>query len=61
MRTGRWWGNLNKKSPFVNVAVGGMTMSEDFFAKLGGMLCDLSQDKNKWRALVNMAMNLRVT
>jgi len=63
MYTGFWWGDLRERDPFGrprrrwedNIK---MDLQE---VGCGGMdWIDLAQDTDRWRALVNVVMNLRV-
>jgi len=54
-----WWGD-----PLGNIGVDGRIILKWTFVKwdLGGMeWIDLALDKDRWRALVNAVMNLRVS
>jgi hypothetical protein len=61
--TGFWWGNLKGKRPLGRTR----RRREDnikvahYDVVCGGMdWIDLAQDRDRWRALVNAVMNLRV-
>ena len=61
MYTGLQWENLKEyhlKAP----GVGGRIILKWIFEKMDGGMdwIDLVQDRNRWRVLVNAAMNLRV-
>jgi hypothetical protein len=62
--TGFWWGNLRERNHLEDPGINGggdnikMDLQEMGF---GGMdWIDLAQYKYRWRALVNVVMNLRV-
>ena len=65
MYTGFWWGNLKGKTPLErprrrwedNIQ---MDLQEVGFGGRVMDWIDLVEDKDKWRALVNAVMNLRV-
>jgi hypothetical protein len=61
--TGFWWGNLRKTDHFVDPGLHGTIILRWIFRKwdVGGMdWIKLAQDRDRWAALVNAAMNLRV-
>jgi len=64
MHTGFWWGNLSERDHLGDTGVDGEIIFRWIFWKLdgvGGMdWIDLAQDRDRWRALVNAAMNLLV-
>jgi hypothetical protein len=62
VHTGFWWGNLRKREHLEDPGVNGRKILRRIFRKLvGGMgWIDLAQDRDRWRALVNVVMNLRV-
>ena len=61
--TGFWWGNLRERDQWGDPGVDEMIILKWVFRKwyVGGMdWIDLAQDRDKWLALVNAVMNLRV-
>ena len=60
MCTGFWWGNLRERDHWVDPDVDGRIM--DLQSVEGGCRdwMELAQDRDRWRALVNKVMNLRV-
>ena len=60
VHTGFWWGNLREGDLLEDPGIDGRIILRWIFGKWGGvgMECiDLAQ--NRWRALVNVVMNLR--
>jgi len=56
---GFWWGNLKEKDNLDNPGLDGRIILRWIFRNLDGVdWIDLAQDKDKWRALVNMRMIL---
>jgi hypothetical protein len=58
-----WWGNLRERDHFEDSGVDGRIILKWIFRKLnvGGMdWMGLAQDRDRWRALVNAVMNLRI-
>jgi hypothetical protein len=51
MRIGYWWESLKERDHREDQGVSGWTILE---------WIDQAQDRNQWRALINMVMNLRV-
>jgi hypothetical protein len=61
--TGFWWGNLREGDHLGDQGVNGRIILRWIFIKwdLGGMdWIEKAQDRNRWRALVNAVMNIRV-
>ena len=60
--TGFWWGNLREKDHLKDSGVDGWIILRWIFRKWdwGMYWIDLAQDRDRWRALVNAIMNLRV-
>jgi hypothetical protein len=63
VHTGLWWGDLRERGhleePGLDRRIIKMDLQE---VGWGGMdLIALAQDRDRWRALVNAVMNLRVT
>jgi hypothetical protein len=61
--TGFWWGNLRERDHLGDPGVDGRIIIRWIFRKwdLGGMYwIGMVQDMDRWRALVNAVMNLRV-
>jgi hypothetical protein len=63
VHTGIWWGKLREVDLLENAGLDGRIILRWIFMKwdVGGMYwIDLTRDRDRWRALVNAAMNLRV-
>jgi len=71
VHSGFWWGNLRKRDSLEDIGVDGRIISKWIFTKWdGGMVwIDLAQDRaggglaqgrDRWLAVVNLVMNLRV-
>jgi hypothetical protein len=64
VHTGFWWGNLREVDHLKTPGVDGTIILKRIFKKWdggGGMDCiDMAQDRDRWWALVNAVMNLRV-
>jgi hypothetical protein len=60
--TGFWWGNLRERDHLGDLGLDKDNIRTDLQeVGYGGMeWIDLYQDTDRWRALVNVAMNLRV-
>jgi hypothetical protein len=59
--TGFWWGDLREREHLENLGTGGRIILRWIFSKWdGNMDWILSQDRNRWCAVVNAVMNLRV-
>ena len=63
MYTGFWWGNLRERDHLEDPGVDERIILRWIIqeVRLGGMdWIDLAQDKDRWWALVNAVMNLRL-
>ena len=60
MYTGFWWGNLRESDHFGDPGVNGRIILRWIFRKWDVDWIELAQDRDRWRALVNAVMNLRV-
>jgi hypothetical protein len=62
VHTGFWWGNLREGDDLGDSSVDGRIILERIFKKWGwGMdWIELAQNRDRWRALVNAVMNIRV-
>jgi len=61
--TGFWWGNLKEEDHLGDPNLDGRTILRWIFREweVGGVdWIELAQDRDRWRALVNAVMNLRV-
>jgi len=61
--TGFWWGNLREGDYLGDPGLDGRIILRWIFKKVGWEGMDyigLAQDRDRWRALVNGVMNLRV-
>jgi hypothetical protein len=61
VRTGFWWGNLRERDHWGNPGVDGWIILDLQEGGCGSMdWTELAQDRERWRALANAVMNLRV-
>jgi hypothetical protein len=61
VHTGFWWGNLKERDHLENLGVDGRAILKWILKwGLGMNWIDLAHNRDKWRALVNAVMNLRV-
>jgi hypothetical protein len=63
VHTGFWWGHLREGDHLEGPGIDGRIILKWIFKKWdgGGMdWIDMAQDRDRWRALVNVVMNLRV-
>jgi len=62
MHTGFWWGNLIERGLLEDTGVDGRIILKCIFRKWDGGMdrIDVAQNRDRWRALVNAVMNLRV-
>jgi hypothetical protein len=61
--TGCWWENLSERDQLEDQSVGGKIILRWIFKKwdVDGMdMTELAQDRDRWQALVNAVMNIRV-
>jgi len=62
VHTGFWCGNLRERNHLEDPGVDGRVILRWIFRKWDGIMdwIDLAQRSERWRALVNAAMNIRV-
>jgi hypothetical protein len=62
MYTGFWWGDLRKGDHLGHSRVGTWIIFKWIFKKWDGGMdwIELAQHRDRWRALVNALMNLRI-
>jgi hypothetical protein len=59
MHIGHWWKSQKERDHYKDQDIGGSTILK--YIGWGGMdWINLAQDRDQWRAPVNMVMNLRV-
>jgi hypothetical protein len=62
VHTGFWWGDLREGDHLGDPSVDGRIILKWIFKQWDGGMgwIELAQDRDRWRALANMRMNLRV-
>jgi hypothetical protein len=62
VHTGFWWGDLREGNHLGDPGIDGRIILKGIFKKSdwGMDWIELAQDTDRWRALVNVIMNLRV-
>ena len=60
--TGFWWGNLREREHLENTGIDGKIIEMDLQeVRCEGMAwIELAQDRDRWWAIVNVVVNLRV-
>jgi hypothetical protein len=62
VQTGCWWGNLTERDNLDNLGLGRKIILKFVFKKWDGGIDWIgpAQDRDRWGALANVVMNLRV-
>jgi hypothetical protein len=62
VHTGVWWEDLGKRDHFEELGVDGRIILKWIIKKWDGGMdwIDLALDRDRWRAVVNAVMNLRI-
>ena len=62
MCTGFWWGNLRERDHWGDPGLDGRIIFMDLREVVYGYMdwIELAQDRDRWRALVNAVMKLRI-
>jgi hypothetical protein len=61
MHIGYWWESQKEREHWEGQDVGGWTILKWILERQAGMeWIDIAQDRDQWRALVNMVLNLQV-
>jgi hypothetical protein len=62
VHTGFWWGDPREGDDLGDPGVGGRIILKWIFKKWDGGMdwIDLAQDRDRWRAVVNAVLNLRL-
>jgi hypothetical protein len=62
VHTGFWWGHMREGDHLGDPGVDGRIILKWIFRKWDGCMdwIELDQDRDRWRAVVNAVMNLRV-
>ena len=63
MHTGLWWENLTERNHLADLGLDGRVILKWIFKNWNGSMdwIDLVQDRDRWRSVVKVAMNLRVS
>jgi hypothetical protein len=63
VHSGFWWGNLKERDHLEESGIEERMILKGIFRKWDGGMdwIDLAQDRERWRALVNVAMNIWVS
>jgi hypothetical protein len=63
VHTGLWWENLTERNHLEDLGLDGRVLLKWIFKNWNGSMdwIDLAQDRDRWRSVVKVAMNLRIS